>query len=211
MIPIHQLLKNPMMMSSIRFAATSIPRSNPYHEKNARLLPVANDSSFDPPVTPKERKKEVTDEGKTTRSIATREEPYPVYESIQHARHRFDEPRNNPIAYQLKREPKNGVGISVGGPLLTMRLVPTEDELRSRYNPDLLKKSNDEREERQEDFDVFVNRLKEYSRSDKPIWTVMIEEEERQKKAALSTARAQRREADTQREQMRREAGLESK
>ncbi|KAG6205687.1 hypothetical protein E4U35_002425 [Claviceps purpurea] len=104
-----------------------------------------------------------------------------------------------------------GVGISVGGPILTMRLVPTEDELRSRYNPELLKKSTDERDERQEEFDVFVNRLKEYSRSDKPIWTVMMEEEERQKKAALSAARAQRREADTQREQMRREAGLESK
>ncbi|KAG5933181.1 hypothetical protein E4U59_007024 [Claviceps monticola] len=104
-----------------------------------------------------------------------------------------------------------GVGISVGGPLLTMRLMPAEGELRSRYNPDLLKKSNDEREERQEDFDVFVKRLKEYSRSDKPIWTVMAEEEERQKKAALSAARAQRREADMQREQMRREAGLESK
>ncbi|KAG5993921.1 hypothetical protein E4U52_001579 [Claviceps spartinae] len=104
-----------------------------------------------------------------------------------------------------------GVGISVGGPILTMRLMPTEDELRSRYNPELLKKSIEEREERQEEFDVFVNRLKEYSRSDKPIWTVMMEEEERQKKAVLSAARAQRKEADAQREQMRREAGLESK
>ncbi|KAG5931063.1 hypothetical protein E4U60_006515 [Claviceps pazoutovae] len=92
-------------MSSILFAATSIPRSNPYHEKTARLLPVANGSSFDAPVTPK-KKKEATDEGKTTRSIATREKPFPVYESIQHARHRFDEPRNNLIAYQPKREPK---------------------------------------------------------------------------------------------------------
>ncbi|KAG6019471.1 hypothetical protein E4U19_007205 [Claviceps sp. Clav32 group G5] len=92
-----------------------------------------------------------------------------------------------------------------------MRLMPTEDELRSRYNPELLKKSNDEREERQEEFDVFVNRLKEYSRSDKPIWAVMKEEEERQKKAVLSAAMAQRREADAQREQMRREAGLDSK
>ncbi|KAG5953642.1 hypothetical protein E4U58_000331 [Claviceps cyperi] len=104
-----------------------------------------------------------------------------------------------------------GIGISVGGPLLTMRLMPTEDELRSRYNPDLLKKSTEEREERQEEFDVFVNRLKEYSRSDKPIWTVMMEEEERQKKAVLGAARAQQREADAQKEQMRREAGLESK
>lgn len=49
-----------------------------------------------------------------------------------------------------------------------MRLTPTEEELRSRYNPDLLKKSIEGREERQQEFDDFVTRLKEYSKSDKP-------------------------------------------
>ncbi|KAG8418791.1 Assembly factor cbp4 [Metarhizium acridum] len=61
-----------------------------------------------------------------------------------------------------------GVAISVGGPLLTMRLTPTEEELRAKYNPDLLKKSIETREERQQEFDDFVTRLKEYSKSDKP-------------------------------------------
>ena len=58
--------------------------------------------------------------------------------------------------------------ISVGGPALTYWLVPTEEELRSRYNPELLKRSLEGREERQQEFDQFVTRLKEYSKSDKP-------------------------------------------
>lgn len=49
-----------------------------------------------------------------------------------------------------------------------MWLTPTEEELRSRYNPELRKKSLENREERQQDFDDFVTRLKEYSKSDKP-------------------------------------------
>ncbi|KAG6029899.1 hypothetical protein E4U41_000233 [Claviceps citrina] len=114
------------------------------------------------------------------------------------------------IAMQFAQE-KTGLAISVGGPLLTMRLTPSEEEIRSRYNPDLLKKSIEGREERQQEFDDFVTRLKEYSKSDKPIWVVVKEDEERRKKAVMSAAKVQQREADTQREQMRREAGLESK
>lgn len=51
---------------------------------------------------------------------------------------------------------------------MTFWLVPTEEELRSRYNPELLKRSLEGREERQQEFDDFVTRLKEYSKSDKP-------------------------------------------
>ncbi|PTB70543.1 CBP4-domain-containing protein [Trichoderma citrinoviride] len=99
--------------------------------------------------------------------------------------------------------------ISVGGPALTYWLVPTEEELRSRYNPELLKRSLEGREERQQEFDQFVTRLKEYSKSDKPIWAVMKEEEERKKRADLEAGRLQQLEAAARREQMRREAGLE--
>lgn len=49
-----------------------------------------------------------------------------------------------------------------------MRLTPTEEELRAKYNPDLLKKSIEMREEREQEFDEFVTKLKEYSKSDKP-------------------------------------------
>ncbi|KAK4068638.1 uncharacterized protein Triagg1_7286 [Trichoderma aggressivum f. europaeum] len=124
-----------------------------------------------------------------------------------------------------------GTIISVGGPALTFWLVPTEEELRSRYNPELLKRSLEGREERQQEFDQFVTRLKEYSKSDKPswsinqsltlvdpgqtetnavkpVWAVIKEEEERKKKADLEAARLQKQEAVAQRDEMRREAGL---
>lgn len=50
-------------------------------------------------------------------------------------------------------------------------MVPTEEELRSRYNPELLKRSIEGREERQQEFNDFVTKLKEYSKSDKPSWS----------------------------------------
>lgn len=50
-------------------------------------------------------------------------------------------------------------------------MVPTEEELRSRYNPELLKRSLEGREERQQEFNDFVTKLKEYSKSDKPSWS----------------------------------------
>ncbi|PHH63552.1 hypothetical protein CDD81_5739 [Ophiocordyceps australis] len=101
-----------------------------------------------------------------------------------------------------------GAIVTVGGPALVYWLTPSEDELRARYNPDLRKKSLETRDEREQEFDEFVTRLKEYSKSDKPIWIVVKEDEERRKKAALEATKAQQREADAQRDEMRREAGL---
>lgn len=51
---------------------------------------------------------------------------------------------------------------------MTYYLTPTEEELFKKYNPDLQKKSLANREERQQEFDDFVCKLKEYSKSDKP-------------------------------------------
>jgi len=42
------------------------------------------------------------------------------------------------------------------------------DQDRQKYNPELQKRSLERRKEKQEDFDNFVTRLKEYSKSDKP-------------------------------------------
>ena len=64
--------------------------------------------------------------------------------------------------------------MSVGGPALTYWVVPTEEELRSRYNPDLLKKSIEGRAEREAEFNDFVTKLKEYSKSDKPSTSVPV-------------------------------------
>ncbi|KAF3765105.1 hypothetical protein M406DRAFT_322881, partial [Cryphonectria parasitica EP155] len=61
-----------------------------------------------------------------------------------------------------------GAVICIGGPALTYYVSPTEEELFKKYNPDLQKKSLERRTERQQEFDVFVSKLKEYSKSDKP-------------------------------------------
>jgi hypothetical protein len=62
----------------------------------------------------------------------------------------------------------SGGAIVVGGPALTYWVSPTEEELFNKYNPDLQKKSLANRAERQKEFDDFVGKLKEYSKSDKP-------------------------------------------
>lgn len=62
----------------------------------------------------------------------------------------------------------SGAAVAVGGPAFTMWLTPTEEELRSKYNPELRKKSLENVEEKQQEFDDFVMKLKEYSKSDKP-------------------------------------------
>lgn len=56
----------------------------------------------------------------------------------------------------------------MGGPALTYWVSPTEEELFKKYNPDLQKKSLANRAEKQREFDDFVGKLKEYSKSDKP-------------------------------------------
>ncbi|CAD6575522.1 MAG: assembly factor cbp4 [Alectoria sarmentosa] len=64
-----------------------------------------------------------------------------------------------------------GVILCVGGPALVYW----------KYNPELQKRSLENREQKQQDFDNFVNKLKEYSKSDKPIWTAAAEDEARQR------------------------------
>lgn len=56
----------------------------------------------------------------------------------------------------------------MGGPYLVIYVTPTEEELFKRYNPDLQRRSLENRQARQQDFDTFTSRLKEYSKSDKP-------------------------------------------
>jgi hypothetical protein len=60
------------------------------------------------------------------------------------------------------------LSISIGGPALIYYVSPTEEELFLKYNPDLQKRSLENRQGRQQDFDDFVVKLKELSKSDKP-------------------------------------------
>ncbi|PSS21861.1 hypothetical protein M430DRAFT_33937 [Amorphotheca resinae ATCC 22711] len=58
----------------------------------------------------------------------------------------------------------------VGGPAFVYYVSPTEEELFQKYNPDLQRRSLQNRYERQKEFDDFVTKLKEYSKSNRPIW-----------------------------------------
>ncbi|KAK4125319.1 CBP4-domain-containing protein [Parathielavia appendiculata] len=102
-----------------------------------------------------------------------------------------------------------GGGIAVGGPALVRWVQPTDEELFQKYNPELQKRSLERRFERQQDFDDFVTKLKEYSKSDKPIWLVQAEaEKERTKQASVAESLKLAEEMKARREAMRREAGL---
>ena len=71
------------------------------------------------------------------------------------------------------REPRNltlfpsGIAISVGGPAFVEYIRPTDEELVKRYNPDLQKRSAEQGERRAQEFDDYVKKLKEWSKSDK--------------------------------------------
>jgi hypothetical protein len=64
--------------------------------------------------------------------------------------------------------PPSGALCCIGGPALIYYVSPSEEELFLKYNPELQKRSLENRIQKQQDFDDFVGKLKEYSKSDKP-------------------------------------------
>ncbi|KAL1876242.1 Assembly factor cbp4 [Diaporthe australafricana] len=101
-----------------------------------------------------------------------------------------------------------GGAIIVGGPAFTYWVSPTEEELFKKYNPDLQKKSLANRAEKQREFDDFVGKLKEYSKSDKPIWVVQAEAAEQEKQMRRLQAKKSAEEERVRRETLRKEVGL---
>ncbi|KAJ5889570.1 hypothetical protein N7504_010380 [Penicillium tannophilum] len=98
-----------------------------------------------------------------------------------------------------------GIAISVGGPAFVEYIRPTDEELRKRYNPELQKRSAEQGERRAQEFDDYVTKLKEWSKSDKSIWYAAQEELD-QKRAMIEAQRAKSKEEDRiQREEMRKE------
>ncbi|KAI6248830.1 Assembly factor cbp4 [Erysiphe necator] len=65
-----------------------------------------------------------------------------------------------------------GLGCCIGGPALVIYVTPTPEELFSRYNPELQKRSLQNREKTKEEFDHFAMKLRDYAKHDKPIWLV---------------------------------------
>lgn len=84
-------------------------------------------------------------------------------------------PLCEPLRPQLRNETSKLIsasalrffGISIGGPAFVYYVSPTEEELFKKYNPDLQRKSLQNRIGKQQDFDDFVGKLKEYSKSNK--------------------------------------------
>ena len=68
----------------------------------------------------------------------------------------------------------SGIAICIGGPALVQSLRPTDDQLFKRYNPELQKRSLEEGDRRAQDFDNYVNQLKEWSKSDKSSMLVPV-------------------------------------
>ena len=56
----------------------------------------------------------------------------------------------------------------IGGPALMYAVTPAEGELFKRFSPELQARNLEARDRRQRDYEDFVGKLKEYSRSDKP-------------------------------------------
>ncbi|KAI1436907.1 CBP4-domain-containing protein [Xylaria sp. CBS 124048] len=100
-----------------------------------------------------------------------------------------------------------GGAVCVGGPAFVIWVQPTEEELFQRYNPDLQKRSLEGRYERQKAFDDYVTRLKEYSKSDKPIWVVQEEAMRKEKEEMLRQDFKNAEEAKARKEALRKEAG----
>ncbi|KAI1392585.1 CBP4-domain-containing protein [Hypoxylon trugodes] len=115
--------------------------------------------------------------------------------------------RSGRLGTWLKMLAVGGV-VCVGGPAFVMWVQPTDEELFKRYNPELQKKSLERRYEKQKDFDDFVTQLKEYSKSDKPIWIVQEEAARKRKEEMLRQDFLNAEEAKARKEALRKESGL---
>lgn len=96
----------------------------------------------------------------------------------------------------------------IGGPALVYYVSPSEEELFLKYNPDLQKRSLENRIGRQQDFDNFVSKLKEYSKSDKPIWEAAAEAEKIRREESMAEQKKLIEEMRKRKEEMRKEGNL---
>ena len=80
-------------------------------------------------------------------------------------------------------------------------VTPSEGELFKRFSPDLQKRNLEARERRTAEYLDFAGKMREYSKSDKPIWEA-AEEAQRKKRAEILEADRVRAQED---ERLRRE------
>jgi len=91
-------------------------------------------------------------------------------------------------------------------------ITPAEGELFKRFSPELQAFNLANRDRRQREYEDFVGKLKEYSKSDKPIWEAAAEAQRKQNEDAgrrvvsMGREEVERLEAEKRREEIRREA-----
>jgi len=68
-----------------------------------------------------------------------------------------------------------GITFCAGGPLLMYYVTPSEGELLKRFSPELQKHNLENRERRRLEYEDFAGKMREYSKSDKPIWEAAAE------------------------------------
>ncbi|RVX69474.1 hypothetical protein B0A52_06538 [Exophiala mesophila] len=98
------------------------------------------------------------------------------------------------------------VTFCVGGPALMYYVTPAEGELFKRFNPELQQRNLDLRNERLKNYEEFVTQLKEYSKSDKPIWVAAAEAQAKAKEQSVQAKVEQDVLQQRMREEMRAEA-----
>ncbi|KAL3426546.1 cbp4 domain-containing protein [Phlyctema vagabunda] len=101
-----------------------------------------------------------------------------------------------------------GGGLCIGGPALVYWVTPSEEELFLKYNPDLQRRSLENRIGKQQDFDDFVGRLKEYSKSDRPIWEAAARAEQKSRDGKIAEQAKLVDEMRARKEEMRKEQNL---
>ncbi|KAI4111833.1 MAG: hypothetical protein LQ339_000292 [Xanthoria mediterranea] len=107
---------------------------------------------------------------------------------------------------QTANSPSSFTILSVGGPAMLFYLQPTDEELFKRYNPELQRKSLENRQGRQQDFENFVTKLKEYSKSDRPIWEAAAQDEARTRANSAEEQKKAAAEIQKRRDEIRRQA-----
>lgn len=85
-------------------------------------------------------------------------------------------------------------------------VTPTEGELFKRFSPELQKRNLELREERTKNYEDFVTQLKEYSKSDKPIWVAAEEASRKAREDILTREKAEREHRERVRAEMKAEA-----
>ena len=113
----------------------------------------------------------------------------------------------SPACTPSNSKPHSGLVFCLGGPALMYWVTPSEGELFQRFSPELQKRNLEMREQRQADYEDFVTKLKEYSKSDKPIWEAAAEAQRKEREEIVRRGREGGEARERERREMREELG----